>query len=185
MSCVMCHLSCVACHVSCVMCHASHVMCHVLRVTCNLSPVTNTNSHSHRPSPIIHSRLVHSRLVHNRLFPKTRKTWKIIEKKEWKYVNISDTSFDQRTLVHWESSFPGSDMHTNGHETTRLNRPRGRFSENEYCHLRVVKSKPHKSKFWSLNVRIRNYINNIICISYKWRKPCEYSINQESWTTAF
>ena len=51
-------------------CHVSCVTCHVSRVTCNMSPVTNTNSH--RPSPIIQSRLVYSWLVHSRLAPKTR-----------------------------------------------------------------------------------------------------------------
>ena len=34
---VSCHISCVTCYVPCV--------------TCYMSPVTNGNSHSHRPSP--------------------------------------------------------------------------------------------------------------------------------------
>ena len=51
----MCYMSFVTCHMSCVTCHASHFTCH-------LHPITNVNSHSHRPSPadypIINSRLV-------------------------------------------------------------------------------------------------------------------------------
>ena len=76
--CVTCHKSHVMCHMSCVTCHVSYVMCVVLCVTCNLSPVTVTNSYSHRPSPIIHSRLVHSSLVHSRLAQKTQKGRKTI-----------------------------------------------------------------------------------------------------------
>ena len=48
------------CQVLHVMCHVSCFTCHVSYVTCNLSSDTNVNSHGHKPSPIIHSRLVHS-----------------------------------------------------------------------------------------------------------------------------
>ena len=41
----------VSSQMSCVGCQVSHVRCHLLCVTCYLSPVTNANSHSHRPSP--------------------------------------------------------------------------------------------------------------------------------------
>ena len=35
---------------------------HMSCVTCHWSPVTNTNSHRHRPSPMLSSPLIHSRL---------------------------------------------------------------------------------------------------------------------------
>ena len=79
------------------MCPVSHVMCLVSHVTCNLSHVTYTNSHSYRPSPIIHNRLVHSRLVHSGLVPKSMK----LKKREncWRYADISNALFGQTSLV--------------------------------------------------------------------------------------
>ena len=48
---VMCHVSHVTCHISCVMCNMSCVKCLMFHVASHLSPVTNTNSHSHRAYP--------------------------------------------------------------------------------------------------------------------------------------
>ena len=45
------------------MCHMSGVTCHILRVAYHLTPVTNTNSHSHRLSPA-NSHIMHNRLVY-------------------------------------------------------------------------------------------------------------------------
>ena len=130
----------VMCRVSYFTFYLSCVMCHVRRVTCNMSPVTKANSHSHRPSHIIHNMLVHSNLVNSRLAWKTPKSWKTqektskkVKKKKWRYTNNSDTPFDQRSLVHWVVSFPGCEIHTHTQTdiaTTRLNRSRGRFSDN-------------------------------------------------------
>ena len=67
----------------------------------------------------------------------------------------------------------------------------GRFSTT----FQVGKSKPHEphvvtfffrflakfvkfsSKFWSLNVQIRNNLENVIFISCKWYKLCKYYVN--------
>ena len=51
-------------------------------------------------------------------------------KNVYRYANISDTPFDQRSLIHWEAWFPGCDGHTDI-STHRKNRPiKGRFFEN-------------------------------------------------------
>ena len=40
-------------HMSGVSCHMSHVIYHISCVTCHLPPVTNANSHSHIPFPLL------------------------------------------------------------------------------------------------------------------------------------
>ena len=85
--------------------------------SCDLSHVTNANSHSHRPSPIIYSRLVHSRVDWSTV-GLHKKSKKVEEKKlskpkkSQRYAHNSNTAFDQRSPVHWEASFLGCDIHT-------------------------------------------------------------------------
>ena len=103
---------------SCVMSHVSHVNWYVSHILCSLSPVTDINSHSHRPYLSMHSRLVCK--------DQKLKFFKIFKKIET--VIISDILFGQKSPVHREAVFPG------GGETLtlQLNRSSGWCSENDY-----------------------------------------------------
>ena len=88
-------MSFVTCHRSCVTCNMLGVTCHLSPITYHLSPVTCLP----RPKiPIFFENLkTHRRAPQKKFFLK---------------LNISNMSFDQRSLVHREASFPGCDRQT-------------------------------------------------------------------------
>ena len=49
--------------------------CHVSCVACHLSPVSNTNSQSHRPSTIMHSRMVYKDTLIRKMSKRKKNLW--------------------------------------------------------------------------------------------------------------
>ena len=125
-------------------------------VTCDLPPVTNANSHSHRPSPanspIICSRLVQDPKISKRFVSHGLKKQKLCDRRPI-LVTGPLTKILQDTW-NWVFCY-GTDRqtHTNTHRQTdsadsRLNWPRGRLSENINldfvpCVLLILAAKLH------------------------------------------
>ena len=119
----MWHVTCDMWHVSPVTCHLSHVITRTATATdpplCNMSSRCTVGWTENTQKPDF--------------FEKRKNLSKIKNKKaKWRYANISDTPFDQRSLILREAWFLGCDPHTNRQTdiaTYWLNRPKGRFSE--------------------------------------------------------
>ena len=96
------------CHVLSVTYHVSNVMCQMSRVTCNLPPVTNANRD---PPPLstVGWFIVGWSIIGWPQKPEKLKNAKKNIKK--RYANISNKPFERRSLVHWEASFPGCEIH--------------------------------------------------------------------------
>ena len=120
------------CNVSCVTCHVSSVPCCVLRVTCHLSHVTNINSPSHRPSYCL---LPHYAQKGGLWIPILFYRQKIIQKLNFFCIFlqpiISDSPFDQRSLVHREVLFQAVNRRTNTRTSQLIDwiGPVGHFSK--------------------------------------------------------
>ena len=109
-------------------------MHHVSRVTCHQflkQTATATDP------PLGYSLNMQIRVVYKDPKTQLKKSKKSLQSSKKNPVflnpNISDTPFDQRSLVHWEAAFPRCEIHTNTQTdiaTYILNRHKGRFSEN-------------------------------------------------------
>ena len=119
----MFYVSGFTCNGSCVACCVSPVICQLLQ--------TLTATATHPPlvnPPTMHSRLVCKEPKKHHLFEMP----KIIEKEKWqnfqKYANISHLLFNQKSPVH-RGFQTWTDRRTDI-VNSRLNWPRGQFSEN-------------------------------------------------------
>ena len=121
LSAVSCQLPAVTCHLSPVTCHLSPVTCHLSLVTCHLSPV---NCHlSLTPlatatyPPPANSSIVNSRLVSKTQIPqkisKCKKSLKRHKPKNvYRYANVNNVLFEQKSPVHRQTWFPQRHTHT-------------------------------------------------------------------------
>ena len=107
----------------------SCVTCHIPNATCHMSPVTNVNSHSQRPSPCPLYTVGRFANTHK---PKKIKTQKLFKWQRSKHVQrygkISDTLFDQQSTVHTKWIFRDS-THTYTHGHCVLETESGRCCE--------------------------------------------------------
>ena len=115
----------------------SCVMCNVSLVTCHMSLTSTATARDPPPgnSPTMLSRVVRKYPKPNFFLCKKTSENLIVFVVVFFQANITNRPFDQRSLVHGEVYYPRCDTHTLIHiqadiATYRLNRRRGRFSEN-------------------------------------------------------
>ena len=116
---IMCHMSCVTCHVSRVKCHVSPVTCHLSHViflhlffNIFLYKKSRIRETKHLLTEADSSTNTTVGCTNNTPKPDFFEKWKKSSKTQkpknvQKYAKISDTPFDQRSLIHQEAKFPG------------------------------------------------------------------------------
>ena len=122
----MCYASRVTWYVSRATCHVLCVTCHLIPVTYHLSLIPTATDPHPANSPTMHSRLVHK----NQKPKKVEKRKNFVETQF--FSNISNTLFDQKSPVLSVPVVGGGEICYIDIATTRLNLPRGRFSENSF-----------------------------------------------------